>query len=553
MRGRQVFMDSLQAHGVRCIFGNPGTTENPLLDSLADYPDIRYITTLHEGIAVSAASYYAQASGETAVANVHVAPGLGNGLGSLFGALKAGSPIILTAGQQDTRMRLRDPMLQYDLVAMAAPLTKWSAQAESADEMADLMRRAFKIANDAPRGPVFIALPVNVMEQQTNNGAVTAGQLFTASEPATEGVRALAKLLLDADNPAIIVGDDVARQGASSALIALAEATGAAVFNEGLRLHMPFPNRHPNACGALGFEAGTIRRNLQNHDLVLMLGGPFFEEIWYDAVSPIPEGARVAQIAESPHPMARNFELAAGLVGDLKASLEAVAAGLVAGTTEAYRQAAKARNGALAAAGRARREQATATLARLQEARPMTPGRALAEIASVMPENGILVDESITAGPDVASAFDFAGPGDYFGQRGGGIGQGIAGALGVKIAHPDRPVILVSGDGSAMYQIQSLWTAANLKLNMVFVILANREYRVLKHNMDIYRQRFDAESNRPYPHMDLTPTLDFAALAAGLGVAGVRVDDPDAVSGAVTRALESGGPHLIEVHVSGKP
>ena len=183
----------------------------------------------------------------------------------------------------------------------------------------------------------------------------------------------------------------------------------------------------------------------------------------------------------------------------------------------------------------------------------MTPGRALAEIASVMPENGILVDESITAGPDVASAFDFAGPGDYFGQRGGGIGQGIAGALGVKIAHPDRPVILVSGDGSAMYQIQSLWTAANLKLNMVFVILANREYRVLKHNMDIYRQRFDAESNRPYPHMDLTPTLDFAALAAGMGVTGVRVDDPDAVSGAVTRALESGGPHLIEVHVSGKP
>jgi benzoylformate decarboxylase len=170
-----------------------------------------------------------------------------------------------------------------------------------------------------------------------------------------------------------------------------------------------------------------------------------------------------------------------------------------------------------------------------------------------MPENGILVDESITAGPDVASAFDFAGPGDYFGQRGGGIGQGIAGALGVKIAHPDRPVILISGDGSAMYQIQSLWTAANLKLDMVFVILANREYRVLKHNMDIYRQRFDVESNRPYPHMDLTPTLDFAALAAGMGVTGVRVDDPDAVSGAVDRALESGGPHLIEVHVSGKP
>ncbi len=553
MRGRQVFMDSLQAHGVRCIFGNPGTTENPLLDSLADYPDIRYITTLHEGIAVSAASYYAQASGETAVANVHVAPGLGNGLGSLFGALKAGSPIILTAGQQDTRMRLRDPMLQYDLVAMAAPLTKWSAQAESADEMADLMRRAFKVANDAPKGPVFIALPVNVMEQETDKGAVTAGQLFAASEPATDGVQAAAALLLDAANPAIIAGDQVAIQVASHALTKLAVATGAAVFNEGLRLHMPFPNRHPNARGALGFEAGTIRRTLQDHDLVLMLGGPFFEEIWYDAVSPIPEGVPVAQIADSPQTMARNFELAAGLVGDLSVSLEAVLAAVQASANDAYRQAASARNDALAAANLARRQQAAAAADRLRDARPMTPGRALAEIARVMPANVILVDESITAGPDVTGAFDFAGPGDYYGQRGGGIGQGIAGALGVKIANPDRPVVLISGDGSAMYQIQSLWTAAHLNLDLIFVILANREYRVLKHNMDIYRQRFDAESNRPYPHMDLTPVLDFAALAAGMGVAGLRVDDPDALASAVSHALEAGGPHLIEVHVSGKP
>ncbi len=553
MRGRQVFMDSLRAHGVRCIFGTPGTTENPLLDSLVDYPDIRYVTTLHEGVAVSAASYYAQASGETTVANVHVAPGLGNGLGSLFGALKAGSPLILTAGQQDTRMRLRDPMLQYDLVALAAPLTKWSAQAESADEMAGLMRRAFKIANDPPRGPVFVALPVNVMEQETSNGAVTGGRVFRRTEPPADGVRALADLLVQAHSPAIVVGDDVARHDATSALIRLVEATGSAVFNEGLRLQMPFPNRHPNARGAVGFEAGTIRRNLQGHDLVLMLGGPFFEEIWFDDVSPLPDGARAAQIADSPHALARNFELAAGFSGDLQSSLEAVHAALSALASGDYREAAARRNGALAEVSREGRERAQATLQRLADARPMTPARALAEVARAMPENGILVDESITASVDLANAFEFAGPGDYYGQRGGGIGQGIAGSLGVAVAQPDRPVILISGDGSAMYHIQSLWTAANLGLNIVFVILANREYRVLKHNMDIYRSRFDADSNRPYPHMDLAPTLDFAAMAAGMGVPGTRVEEPDTLAGEVARAVAAGGPHLIEVRVSGKP
>ena len=150
MRARHVFLESLRLHGVSHLFGNPGTTESPLLDTLRDYPEIGYVTALHEGVAVTAAHYYAQASGETGVANVHVAPGLGNGLGSLYGVLRARSPLILTAGAQDTRMRTREPMLGHDLVAMARPLVKWSAQVEHADEMAAIMARAFKIARNRP-------------------------------------------------------------------------------------------------------------------------------------------------------------------------------------------------------------------------------------------------------------------------------------------------------------------------------------------------------------------------------------------------------------------
>ncbi|MBT6312745.1 MAG: thiamine pyrophosphate-binding protein, partial [Alphaproteobacteria bacterium] len=175
MRGRDVFLESLRLHDAKRIFGNPGTTESPLLDHLADYPDIEYVVALYEAVAVGAASFYAQSSGKTAVANLHVAPGLGNAAGMMYSAMRANAPVIITAGQQDTRMRLQGPVLGHDLVSIAAPVTKWAVQVETADEMADVMRRAFKVANEAPKGPVFVALPINVMEQETENAPVTSG------------------------------------------------------------------------------------------------------------------------------------------------------------------------------------------------------------------------------------------------------------------------------------------------------------------------------------------------------------------------------------------
>jgi len=211
MRGRRVLMESLVSHGVRHIFGNPGTTETPLLDSLLAYPQIDYVMTLHEGVAVGAASFYAQASGRTPVANLHVAPGLGNAIGSLYGALKANSPLVVTAGQQDTRMRLTNPLLSHDLVSMAAPVTKWSVQVERADEIAPILRRAFKVATDQPKGPVFVSLPIDVMEQETSVEAIGPDKLWRSPHPDPNGLEQIALLLLKSENPAIVAGDDVAQ------------------------------------------------------------------------------------------------------------------------------------------------------------------------------------------------------------------------------------------------------------------------------------------------------------------------------------------------------
>ena len=550
MRGRQVFMESLVAHGVERIFGNPGTTESPLLDSLQSYPQIEYVVALHEGIAVGAASFYAQASGKTPLVNLHVAPGLGNGIGMMYGALKANSAMVVTAGQQDTRLRLRDPILGHDLVAMAAPVTKWSVQVERADEMAAIMQRAFKIANEAPAGPVFVALPINVMEQETDNAAAVPGAMYTAPRPDPAGVADLAAQIAAARNPVIVVSDDVARTNATDELVALAEAMGAGVWFEAIRHHSAFPNRHPNAMGILPVDAAAIRKSLDGADLVMLVGGPFFEEVWFTPGAPFPKGAAVIQVEETAARLAHNHVLNGGLVGHLPATLAALREALA---DDAYKTAATARNTAVAANSTEARAAYEARGQRAWDRAPMSMARVMAEINAGTPDDAVVVEEAITAGTDLAQTFNFAKPGDYLSGRGGGIGQGLAGAIGAKVAQPERPILAISGDGSAMYSIQALWSASHHELDIVFVILVNREYRILKHNMDTYRQRFDANSNQDYPQMNLdTPELDFVTLAKGMGMDGTVVSQPEDVAPAVRTAFATPGPQLVAIMIEGK-
>src|SRR5262245_23788525 len=324
MRGRQVFMETLLAHGVDRIFGNPGTTESPLLDTLLDYPQIQYIVHLHEGVAVGAATFSAAARGETALVNLHGGPGSGNAIGMIYGALKNNTAMVVTAGQQDTRLRLRDPVLGHDLAAMAAPVTKWSVQVETADELGPILQRAFKIANDPPAGPVFVALPINVMEQETNIAASKPARIFRTSRPDPAGVEAMAKLLVAANNPAIVAGDEVARAGAGKTLEKLVERIGASVWFEGLRGRNAFPTEHPAYRGTLAFDAPGVARQLADNDLVLLVGGPFFEEVWYAPGSPFPKGCKVLQIEPAPPRLAYNFAIDAGVIADVDAALEAL-------------------------------------------------------------------------------------------------------------------------------------------------------------------------------------------------------------------------------------
>ena len=553
MRGKHVLMDTLVGHGVEYIFGNPGTTESPLMDGLAGHPRLRYIVALHEGVALGAAAYYAHASGRTAFVNLHVAPGLGNALGMLYDAAKAGTPLVVTAGQQDTRMRLREPLLGHDLVAMAAPLTKWSVQAERADELALCLRRAFKVASDPPAGPVFVALPIDVLEQETPHAATPPGGLYRASLPDPAGVEEAAALLSGSRSPAIVLGDIAGGARAQAELLALAEALGAAVWYEGVHLGITFPTSHPNCRLRLGFDAASIRRALDGADVVLLVGGRCFEEVWFAPGSPFPDGTALIQIAEAPERLAHNFPVQVGLLAHPAQALSALRAAIERAAGAASREEAARRNTALRALKEQDVESQRARAARRWDREPLSMPRVMAELAAGLPLDAIVVDEAITAAPDLARSIPFTRPGDYWGARGGGIGQALPGGVGVKLANPHRPVIVVSGDGSAMYSIQALWTAAHHDLAVVFVILNNGEYRILKHNMDTYRQRFGLGAEGPYLHMDLeTPRLGFTEMAQGMGVTGLRVSRGADLRGALEAALRANRPYLLDVAVEGR-
>ena len=546
MLGRQVFLDSLLAHGVTKIFGNPGTTETPLLDNLMDYSDLEYIFHLHEGVAVGAANFYAQASNSTAVASMHVAPGLGNAIGMIYGALKNHSPMIVTAGAQDTRIRLADPLLGHDLVSMAKPVTKWSVQVEHADEMAAIMQRAFKIANEHPKGPVFVALPINVMEQETKFPATTAGFLKNRGLASTETLNQLANLIRHSKSIGIVAGDDVVTSGSRQALVALSEKIGAGVHLEIVCGQFPFPSRHPHFLGRVGPDGAAHRDVLGQYDTVLLVGGPFFEDVWHSEVSPFADAVTLIQIEPTESRLAHNFQLTLGIAADIKDTLERLLK--LVGNEIIYDERSKA----LKKHYLTRKEDAESQFAKAKERSPMTPARAMYELGRAVPDNVVISEESITAAPDVHRNFDVGGKTAFYAPRGGGIGHGLCGCLGVAVAHRGEQVVAISGDGSAMYSIQGLWTAAYHKLKILFVILSNREYRILKHNMNNYRRRFDVKSNGPYVFMDLTePCLNFVEMAEGMGVPGRKVDNPMDIANAVAEALTMEGPYILDLVVEG--
>ena len=550
LSGKQAFLEILVQEGVECMFGNPGTTELPLMDGLARESRIRYILALQESVAVAMADGYAQAGGRLAVVNVHTSPGLGNAMGMLYDALKAGSPLLLTAGQHDQAMNLTEPILWSDLPPVARPYVKWSHEITRLEDLPRAVRRAAKTAFAHPTGPVFLSIPVDVLNAEREIDLLASTRIAPRIRGDAAAVEAAADLLVAATRPILISGDAVAHGDALVEMAEVAELLGAPVYAECVPSTCSFPFTHPLYRGAFPRLGPPIRTLLMQHDLLFSVGGDLFTLSLPPDLEPMPEGLPLIHLDTDPWEIGKNYPARVAILGEPKATLPDLAEALRRRLSPAARTEALTR---IEEQRRAQRAEIDRFRARAQaEAgrNPITPLALMAAVADAVPEDVIVVEETVSSGIGLRSLLRCSDPKSFFGLRGGGIGWGLPAALGIRLAQPARPVVALIGDGSALYTIQSLWTAAHDGIAVVFVICNNASYRILKQRT-LALKGFAAQDDR-YIAMDLVnPAIDFVGLARSLGVPGEPVEKTADVGPALARGLASAGPYLLDVRIDG--
>ncbi|WP_338058317.1 thiamine pyrophosphate-binding protein [Streptomyces antioxidans] len=538
----QAMLRILREEGVSTVFGNPGTTELPLIEAMAGAPDLRYVLGLQEASVVAMADGYARATGRPAFVNLHVAAGLANGLIGLLNAARSHTPLVVTAGQQDRRHLINDPMLAGDLVGIARPAAKAVFDVQHAFDLPRLLRRAFALAEQPPAGPVFLSVPMDLLDSDER---VDVPARSPRPDPGVAGGLAkAAALLAEAARPAIVAGDGVGRDGAVAELVAVAEALGAPVHHQPMNDGIDFPLSHPLYQGMLTATHAEIHTALRGHDLVLIVGCHAFRPHHYTPVQPIPPGARVIQLDSDPTEPGRNFPVELAMAGGLRPTLAALANELTG------RQPAAADRLAAAKVRTAERRARVDALARRGYGRcPLSPLTAVHAVAAGLPDDAVVVEEAITAGIRLREVLRLDRPRSYVHTVGGGLGSGIGAAIGSSLGEPDRPVVAVLGDGCTMFGLQGLWSAARYRVPVTFVVMNNGEYRTLKETL---RTRRDGPPPAAgYSGLDLAPPgLDFSAAAAFFGIDAVRVRDADELVAAVAKSTAATAPLLIDVPVT---
>ncbi len=546
MLGSHALLSLLIDEGVTHLFGNPGTTELPLMAALPDYPQIDYVLGAQEAAVVAMADGYARASGRLAACNLHVAPGLGNAVGSLFNASWIGSPVIVTAGQHPVGHGLTEPMLYAPLEPMARPHVKWAVEATRLDDLPRIVRRAAKIALAPPTGPVFISLPGNVLTDDVEVDLGRCNRVEARVRPADAVLDALADRLLAARRPVMVVGHEVNTRSALPEAAKLAELLGAGVYQDTIPTAAPFVSSHPCFLGMLSRNQRDVAERLGAHDLLLCLGTDVLR-MSVPGPAPLPPGLAVVQVGERSADLAKNYPTELAVQADVRETLAALNERLRARRPAGYEAAARQRIEELRPGNWSAVREAFVRSLGPSAGAPIHPDHLMRLLSDTLPADAVVVDEGLTSSLALPRLWPYRDERSYYGLASGGIGFAVAGAVGIRLAVPDRPVVAVIGDGSALYNIQALWTAAHLRLPMVYVVANNRGYRILKQRV---RAGHGVER---FVGMDFDdPPVDFAGLAAAMGLRSRRIVEPEDVTPALEEALAHPGPSLLDVVVDGR-
>ncbi len=545
--GSDLFLETLIDEGVDCMFGNPGTTELPLMDALVNESRLDYILCLQESVTIGAAEGYAYATGGVGVVNLHVAPGLGNAMGMLYNIKRAGTPLIVTAGNQGQRGQLSEPVLWDDLPRMAEPLTKWSYEVRRVEDLEQSVRRAIKYALTPPTGPVFLSLPGDVMLAETGGLTGRPTRLSSAFPAPAESIERAAQTLAEAENPYIVTGSRVTRSGAVGEVVRLAERLGAKVFSDNRPNSLSVSLTHPLYAGELLNTIEPLLDQIEDADVVFFIGTETYTFSFPPEGPLAPRGARIIHLDLDPWEIGKNFPVDVAMLGDPKTTLTELTGAVEKKMGEAGLKSTAERRAWIEKELAASRREIAPKAG--DDGGPLTKETFQAAFGEAIPQGTALVDESLTMGHGGGLKSAVAGKIDsLFGMKGGGIGLGLPSALGVKKALPDTPVVCLSGDGSAMYAIQALWSAAKYDLDAVFVILNNKSYRILKER--VLRLDGKTQEHRQFVAMDFKePELDFIQMAGSMGVDAVRAKTPAELKEAMGKGLAGGKPYLIDAHI----
>lgn len=539
--GNQKLIEQLMADGCYYMFGNPGTVEQGFLDAMGQYKDFHYITCLQESIAVAMADGYARKTGSPAVVQLHTGVGLGNGIGMIYQAMRGHAPLVILAGEAGVKYDAMDAQMACDLVAMAEPVTKWCGRVLHRDSVLRMVRRAVKLAMTPPAGPVFLSLPLDVLDEINKEPVYSSCRINTRTIPAKmEDMEKAAELLMNANRPLFLVGDGVSFSNGSNALYQAAELLGAGVYGADSSL-VNFDRSSCMYLGDLGHMFGEdSREKIKNADVVLIMGTYVFPEVFPCLESPFREDVKCIHIDLNTYEIGKNFGVDIGIGADPAATMEYLVSVIQEKQTERQKNNAKARIKEMQAnKDKADKEWKEEGLFDLF-------CKCLKEKAD---DNVILFDEALTSSPILNHYFQQRIPGTFFQTRGGSLGVGIPGAMGIKLAEPDKMVIGFTGDGGSLYTIQALQTAARYNIGAKFVILNNGDYRLLKNNLDQYRKEEHIIPHEYPDCFDLNPGVDFVKMAESMHVQARRLDCADETEALVDWFITGEGPALLEIKI----
>lgn len=553
VNGSHALLEMLASAGVDTIFGNPGTTELPLMDALAADERFRYILALQEVPVMAIADGYAQAGRRLGVVNLHISCGLGNGMGMLYNAHRAGTPLLVTAGQSDRRLKFEEPILWSDMVRVARPWTKWSVEVERIEDLPSALRRAMQTALTPPTGPVFVSLPVDLQAESAELDLTPAAPLDPRVRPPLDALRRAVKVLSEARNPGILIGSRVVEADAVEEAVSVAEALGAPVISESGTTHgrLSFPTNHPLYALGLPLWSPEVRERLAEFDVLLVTGMDLLRQyVYHEPARALPEGVRIVHLDEDQWQIGKNYPVEVGLLGHSKAGLAELAALLKSEMTPDQKEAAAQRGKARGEAHAAARQALLDQIDTQRDHRPLTPLTFMSALGRALAPRTAVIEEAVTTtGTTLERLGLLRDPSGYFGHRGWALGWGLGCAIGAKLAWPERPVLAILGEGASLYGIQGLWTAAHYRLPVTFVIANNAQYQILK--VGAQQMGLPEATAGRFVGLDIAgPEVDLVNLAQSLGVPARRLSEPDELSEAVNESLTSGdGPLLIDVPI----